>query len=131
METKLGTNAEDVLKVLGRHDITRALAGHLGLSPRQVQVARLICQGLANHEMVSVLNISSDTVRLHRRCLFRKLEITDRVGVPVRLILAARQVGAGQTRRRRNLPRGVSCTRRVGLEIMNVLRLGRQRTARS
>lgn len=70
----------------------RVLARQLGLTIRQAQVARLICRGLSNPEIAHALSISRDTVRLHRRCLFRRLKITDRVGLPVRLVLAAREL---------------------------------------
>ena len=67
------------------------LSKQLGLSPRQAQVARLICRGHMNRELATALGIKPDTVRMHRRELFKKLKITDRVGVPVRLILAWRR----------------------------------------
>lgn len=68
----------------------RALSARLRLSPRQAQVARLICRGQKNHELAEAIGIKLDTIRMHRRELFKKLKIDDRVGVPVRLILAWR-----------------------------------------
>lgn len=72
-----------------------ALAENLGLSRRQAQVARLICRALTTAEMARELSISNDTVRLHRRALFAKLRVDDRVGVPVRLVLAHLKLGDG------------------------------------
>ncbi len=69
----------------------QALAKKLGLSPRQTQIASLICKGYGNRELAAALRISPDTVRMHRRVLFEKLDITDRIGVPVRLVLASRK----------------------------------------
>jgi len=74
-------------------DEWRDLSKRMGLSPRQTQVARLICRGHRNHELAEAIGIKPDTVRMHRRELFKKLRITDRVGVPVRLILAWRRGG--------------------------------------
>jgi len=68
----------------------RTLAKSFGLSTRQMQIARLICQGLTSRELATALRIAPDTVRMHRRVLFEKLGVHDRVGIPVRLVLAER-----------------------------------------
>ncbi|MBN2559312.1 MAG: helix-turn-helix transcriptional regulator [Phycisphaerae bacterium] len=68
----------------------RSLANHLSLSPRQHQVARHICRARSNDEIAANLGISSHTVHMHMKCLFEKLNVRDRVGVVVRLVLADR-----------------------------------------
>ena len=69
----------------------RKLAERLGLSPRQREVARLICRGCGNKEIACRLGISPDTVRMHLRGLFERLQVHERVGVVVRLVLADRE----------------------------------------
>lgn len=59
-----------------------------GLSPRQAQVARLLCLGLSKPQMARRLRLSEGAIRMHVKFLFRKLGINDRIGVPVRLITA-------------------------------------------
>ncbi len=43
------------------------LAESLGLTRRQMQIARWICLGLKNRELAVALDIAPDTVRMHRR----------------------------------------------------------------
>jgi DNA-binding NarL/FixJ family response regulator len=62
-------------------DIAAQLAAHEAqpsLTPREVDVIRLISQGLSNKEVAAALRISDDTVRTHLKNLFTKLEVTDR-----------------------------------------------------
>lgn len=74
----------------------RVLAGHLGLTTRQAQIARLTCRGVGRSGIARRLNISPHTVRMHSEELFLRLKIHDRIGVPVRLVLAARQLWPGE-----------------------------------
>ena len=70
----------------------QTLANHLDLSPRQQQVARHICRARSNDEIAAKLGISSHTVHMHMKCLFEKLDVRDRVGVVVRLVLTDRSI---------------------------------------
>jgi len=47
----------------------------LGLSPRELEIARLICRGLSNKEIAQFLQISHHTVSAHIRRIFDKLQI--------------------------------------------------------
>lgn len=68
------------------------LASNAGLTPRQVQVARLLCLGFSTAEIAGALVLSTSTVRLHIRALFERLDVRDRIGVPVRLVIMAREL---------------------------------------
>jgi DNA-binding NarL/FixJ family response regulator len=68
------------------------LAGHFGLSRRQRQIARLICLGFSNRAVGRELGLKADTIRMHNRGLFRKLRIRDRIGIPIRLVMADREL---------------------------------------
>jgi len=72
-----------------------ALSEHFGLTHRQTDVARLICHGLATEQIARVLNITPNTVRMHKRALFDALDVHCRVGVAVRLMLAIRSPEIG------------------------------------
>jgi DNA-binding NarL/FixJ family response regulator len=48
------------------------------LSERELQVLPLIAKGLRNKEIGAVLEIAEDTVKIHIRNIFEKLEVIDR-----------------------------------------------------
>ena len=75
------------------------LACQLGLTPRQVAVARLICADCRISDMARRLGLSRDTVGSHLKALYARLKVQSRVGVVVQLVLVARQIGAGATTR--------------------------------
>lgn len=68
------------------------LGDHLGLTLRQRQVARLICRGMGQTAIARQLGVSSATVRWHSEALFKALDIHDRIGIPVRLVVADREL---------------------------------------
>ncbi|MEK6799530.1 MAG: LuxR C-terminal-related transcriptional regulator [Planctomycetota bacterium] len=84
-------NAQPPLQELFTPRQWALLTKKLRLSPRQAEIARLICLGFPNNRIPSLLQLHDSTVRIHRRALYRKLGIRDRVGVPVTLILAAKR----------------------------------------
>ena len=54
------------------------LTEHLSLSPRQIQIIRLLCDGHKNYSAASTLGISSETVRTHLKQVYAKLGVSDR-----------------------------------------------------
>jgi DNA-binding CsgD family transcriptional regulator len=55
--------------------------GHQGLSPREIQVARLIAGGLTSREIGSDLSISPRTVEMHIHRILGKLDCRTRVDI--------------------------------------------------
>lgn len=51
------------------------------LSPRELEIALLLCQGLRAEEIARRLSLSSKTVATHKYRLFEKLEIKDNVAL--------------------------------------------------
>lgn len=96
VEANQSSGPDDPLPELFGADEWRRLAAELRLSLRQAQVARLICLGLSKEQMAKRLRVSEPTARLHVKKLFRKLRINDRVGVPVRLVVASRTLRIGR-----------------------------------
>ena len=76
----------------------RHLEERLGLPARQAEIAPLICKGLSNKEIGQRLGISPHTVRMHLSSLFKRLGARDRIGVVVRLVLAARDAQQRRSR---------------------------------
>ncbi|MCZ7423816.1 response regulator transcription factor [Verrucosispora sp. WMMA2121] len=58
------------------HQVRRPARG--ALSPREVQVLRLVAQGLSNAEIGRELHISEATVKTHLLRTFNKLDVSDR-----------------------------------------------------
>lgn len=71
----------------GRQYVDPVVASHLAerrshrsLSAREVEVLRMIAQGLGNKEIATALNIAESTVKLHVSHIMEKLSVTDRTG---------------------------------------------------
>jgi len=54
------------------------LVGTHSLSPREMQIARLVARGATNRVIASTLDISSWTVSTHLRRVFAKLGVSNR-----------------------------------------------------
>ena len=48
------------------------------LSPREIEISLLVCKGLTDQEIASVLGIAFSTVRTHLKHIFMKLDVTTR-----------------------------------------------------
>jgi DNA-binding CsgD family transcriptional regulator len=59
-------------------------AGH-GLSPRELQIARLVADGATNHAIARTLDISIWTVSTHLRRIFAKLGVCTRAEMVAQL----------------------------------------------
>ena len=80
----------------GQRHISPAMATRLAehtprvaLSPRELQVLQLIAKGLRNKEIGAKLDIAEDTVKIHIKNIFGKLEVIDRTEA----VVAASQRG--------------------------------------
>jgi len=70
---------------LGERYLPQAVAARLAdrlirpsLTPRELDVLRLVCRGRTNKEMASAMFISEETVKTHMKSLFQKLGVHDR-----------------------------------------------------
>jgi len=53
-------------------------AAHRPLTPREIEVLQLVSQGKRNKEIAALLGLSEDTVPVHLKNVFAKLEVKDR-----------------------------------------------------
>ena len=72
-----------------RSDPAPALALSEPLSQRELEVLRLVAQGLSNHEIGERLFLALDTVKGHNRRIFDKLQVQRRAEA----IARARELG--------------------------------------
>jgi two-component system, NarL family, nitrate/nitrite response regulator NarL len=62
-------------------------ATHLGiLTDRERQVATLVCSGLANKAIARALALAEGTVKIHLHAIFRKLNVSSRTALMVKLL---------------------------------------------
>jgi len=45
------------------------------ITPREIEIVKLICIGMSDGEMATTLNLSPATVRTHRKSILKKLSI--------------------------------------------------------
>ncbi len=62
------------------------LSGHSALSPRELEIARMVATGYPNKIIADVLEISEWTVGTHLRRIFAKLGVGSRAAMVSRLI---------------------------------------------
>ncbi|MBN1806098.1 MAG: helix-turn-helix transcriptional regulator [Sedimentisphaerales bacterium] len=60
------------------------------LTPREYQIAELICQGLHNGKIANFLRISPGTVNTHIRNIYRKTHVTSKMAMLLRFVTDAR-----------------------------------------
>ncbi|HXB59833.1 MAG TPA: response regulator transcription factor [Candidatus Acidoferrales bacterium] len=100
----------------GRRHISPAVAARLAehtpriaLSERELQVLRHIAKGLRNKEIGAALNIAEDTVKIHIKNIFGKLNVIDRT----QAVVSASQRGIIHLDKPGN-PKGLSASNPVG-----------------
>ncbi len=54
---------------------------HKHITPRELQVIELLSQGMRNKEIAALLGISEETVQVHLRNIYLKLDVNDRTAV--------------------------------------------------
>jgi DNA-binding CsgD family transcriptional regulator len=67
------------------HEIAHVLAAAYGLTPREVEVVRLVATGCANTEIAQLLFVSRYTVEDHLKRLYDKLSVNSRSGLVSKL----------------------------------------------
>ena len=57
-----------------------------GMTPRELQIAKLICSGFSNEVIAKELNIKHATVKTHIRNLYRKLWVHSKISMLLKFI---------------------------------------------
>ena len=56
------------------------------MSPRELQVAKLVCQGFSNGEITKVLKIKQGTVKTHLRNIYRRVHIKNKITLLLKFV---------------------------------------------
>lgn len=64
--------------------------GRYALTPREREIAELICQGLRNGNIANVLHIRPGTVKTHTRNIYRKVHVRSKIGMLLRFVTDTR-----------------------------------------
>jgi DNA-binding NarL/FixJ family response regulator len=75
-------NSKQWLYVQHRYDLT----------PRERQIAELICQGLRNGRIAKYLRIQPGTVKTHIRNIYRKVRVKSKIAMLLRFIADAKEL---------------------------------------
>lgn len=78
--------ASQLLRRLTTDTLHLARPGHEQLTPRELDVLRLLTQGLTNRQIAERLYLSVGTVKLHVERILAKLEVTDRTQAAARAV---------------------------------------------
>jgi two-component system NarL family response regulator len=90
-----GTLSDDLVRIVREvyagerpmpPDVAATLAARVprsALTPREVEVVTLMAKGLHNKEIAALMHISHETVRIHAKNIFFKLQVPDRTAAVV------------------------------------------------
>lgn len=62
------------------------------LTPRERQIAELICQGFRNGKIAKVLHIKPGTAKTHTRNIYRKVHVKSKIAMLLRFVTDARDL---------------------------------------
>ena len=64
------------------------------MSPRELQVAKLVCQGFSNEEIAKDLKIKQGTVKTHLRNIYRRVRVKNKIAMLLTLVDQATKFSA-------------------------------------
>ena len=64
------------------------------ISPRELQVAKLVCQGFNNEEIARDLKISHRTVKTHLRNVYRRVRVKNKITMLLKFVDTAAKFSA-------------------------------------
>ena len=64
------------------------------LTPRERQVAELVCKGLQNGNIAKYLQIKPGTVKTHTRNIYRKVHVKSKIAMLLRFVTDSRDISS-------------------------------------
>ena len=65
------------------------------LSPREIQVAMLVCSGLNNEQIARQLKIRDGTVKTHLRNIYRRIRVRNKIALLLKFVADASVISPG------------------------------------
>ncbi len=56
------------------------------MSPRELQVAKLVCQGFSNDEIATDLKMKKGTVKTHIRNIYRRIQVSSKITMLLKFV---------------------------------------------
>jgi len=56
------------------------------MSPRELQVAKLVCQGFSNDEIATDLKMKKGTVKTHIRNIYRRIRVSSKIEMLLKFV---------------------------------------------
>ena len=56
------------------------------ISPRELQIAKLVCQGLSNEQIAKGLSIKHGTVKTHIRNIYRRIHVRNKISMLLKFV---------------------------------------------
>jgi DNA-binding NarL/FixJ family response regulator len=75
----------------------RFLQKRYELTPREVQIAELVCRGQGNGRIAASLNIQTATVKTHIRNIYRKVRVKNKINMLLRFLQETQSHTADRT----------------------------------
>lgn len=69
------------------------------LTPRELQIADLVCRGLRHVSIAKDLNIRPETVKTHVRNIYRKVQVRSKITMLLRFMAEANELADGSSKR--------------------------------
>lgn len=73
------------------------------ISPRELEVAKLVCHGLSNKEIAEALGIRQGTVKTHIKNIYRRIHVKNKVALLLRFMADISQL-LGESNNRAIVP---------------------------
>jgi DNA-binding CsgD family transcriptional regulator len=65
------------------------------MTPREIEIAKLICRGLSNEDIADSVKIKYGTVKTHIRNIYRRIHVKSKVGMLLRFMEDTQSHGVG------------------------------------
>ncbi len=65
------------------------------MSPRELQVAKLVCRGYSNGDIAGELKIKNGTAKTHLRNIYRRIRVKNKIAMLLKVIEQANKFSSG------------------------------------